>query len=88
MGHATFAAVLVHPVCIACMAALLITCCVFLVLRRKGAWTAARTAACLVLAVCLAYFGFLISLAAAFGGNGPEREPSPMPAVSAGLWQL
>lgn len=88
MGRATFAAVLVHPVCIACMAALLIACCVFLALRRKGAWTAARTAVCLVLAVCLAYFGFLIYLAVAFGGNGPEREPSPMPAVSAGLWQL
>ena len=80
MEHGSWAAVLVHPVCIVCMAALLITCCVFLVLRRKGA--------CLVLAVCLAYFGFLIYLAAAFGGNGPEREPSPMPAVSAGLWQL
>lgn len=88
MGRATFAAVLVHPVCIVCTAALLIACCVFLALRRKGAWTAARTAACLVLAVCLAYFGFLIYLAVAFGGNGPEREPSPMPAVSAGLWQL
>ena len=33
-------------------------------------------------------FYWLIYLAAAFGGNGPEREPSPMPAVSAGLWQL
>ena len=88
MGHATFAAVLVHPVCIACMAALLAGCLALLAVCRKRGWTAVKTAACLVLAVCLAYFGFLIYLAVAFGGNGPEREPSPMPAVSAGLWQL